>query len=479
MTISEAALPSKPQGSHWTDDQWRAIVTSGQNILVAAAAGSGKTAVLVERIIRKISADTDVDRLLVATFTKAAAAEMKERIRIALEKELDNNPGSDHLRRQLALMGRASITTLHSFCLDVIRRYYSLIGLDPGFRIANETEAELLRMDVLDALFEERYADEAGSNGFYELVDRFGGERGDEPLYALVMKLYNFAQSHSWPSVWLDETAAAFDVADAAELGRTDWVKSLTDVVALGLEGAQALLEQAMDITRQPAGPDAYAVTFEEDLAVIRTLSHRVDSESWNAWYEAFSMASFGKLKSQRGDSVDKGLQEQAKELRDMAKTIISDMTDELFIRSPEEFAAELKELAPLMTALAELVKEFGRRFEAAKQEKGLIDFGDMEHYCLRILRDEASTPEVSVPSAAALEYQRQFDEILLDEYQDTNMVQEAIVSLIARPGKGNRFMVGDVKQSIYRFRLAEPNLFLRKYKAYQSAAMMMIQLSI
>ena len=426
---------------------------------------------LVERIIRKISADTDVDRLLVATFTKAAAAEMKERIRIALEKELDNNPGSDHLRRQLALMGRASITTLHSFCLDVIRRYYSLIGLDPGFRIANETEAELLRMDVLDALFEERYADEAGSNGFYELVDRFGGERGDEPLYALVMKLYNFAQSHSWPSVWLDETAAAFDVADAAELGRTDWVKSLTDVVALGLEGAQALLEQAMDITRQPAGPDAYAVTFEEDLAVIRTLSHRVDSESWNAWYEAFSTASFGKLKSQRGDSVDKGLQEQAKELRDMAKTIISDMTDELFVRSPEEFAAELKELAPLMTALAELVKEFGRRFEAAKQEKGLIDFGDMEHYCLRILRDEASTPEVSVPSAAALEYQRQFDEILLDEYQDTNMVQEAIVSLIARPGKGNRFMVGDVKQSIYRFRLAEPNLFLRKYKAYRYVA--------
>ncbi len=389
MTITEAALPSKPQGSNWTDDQWRAIVTSGQNILVAAAAGSGKTAVLVERIIRKISADTDVDRLLVATFTKAAAAEMKERIRIALEKELDNNPGSDHLRRQLALMGRASITTLHSFCLDVIRRYYSLIGLDPGFRIANETEAELLRMDVLDALFEERYADEAGSNGFYELVDRFGGERGDEPLYALVMKLYNFAQSHSWPSVWLDETAAAFDVADAAELGRTDWVKSLTDVVALGLEGAQALLEQAMDITRQPAGPDAYAVTFEEDLAVIRTLSHRIDNESWNAWYEAFSTASFGKLKSQRGDSVDKGLQEQAKELRDMAKTIISDMTDELFVRSPEEFAAELKELAPLMTALAELVKEFGRRFEAAKQEKGLIDFGDMEHYCLRILRDE------------------------------------------------------------------------------------------
>ncbi|UVI32127.1 UvrD-helicase domain-containing protein [Paenibacillus spongiae] len=463
-----ADYPKKPEGSTWTDDQWKAIVADGSNILVAAAAGSGKTAVLVERIIRKITADTDVDRLLVATFTKAAAAEMKERIRIALEKELDKRPESEHLRRQLALMGRASITTLHSFCLDVIRKYYSLIGLDPGFRIANQTEADLLRMDVLDALFEERYAEaEQHDTGFTELVERFGGERGDGPLYALVMRLYQFSQSHPWPAVWLKETAAAFDVEDASGLGETQWVESLAGTVELALEGAERLLLQALDVTRLPGGPDAYAATFNDDLAVIRMLRSRVDSTPWEAWHEAFRAAGFGKLKSQKGDGVDKALQEQAKELRDMAKAVVADLQDEFFVRSPGEFAAELRDLAPLMHTLAGLAEEFGIRFESAKREKGLLDFGDMEHYCLRILRDPSSTPGSAVPSAAALEYQAQFDEILLDEYQDTNMVQEAIVTLIARSGEGNRFMVGDVKQSIYRFRLAEPNLFLRKYKAY------------
>ncbi|MFC4103983.1 UvrD-helicase domain-containing protein [Paenibacillus xanthanilyticus] len=464
-------MNQKPAGSTWTDDQWKAIVSGGRNILVAAAAGSGKTAVLVERIIRKISADTDVDRLLVATFTKAAAAEMKERIRIALEKELVRNPESEHLRRQLALMGRASITTLHSFCLDVIRRYYSLIGLDPGFRIANETEAELLRIDVLDALFEERYeAAEAGEPqglAFASLVDRFGGERGDEPVYGLVMKLYHFAQSNPWPEAWLRETASSFEVEDAAALGASHWVEGLRGVVTLELEGAIAQLAQAMDATRQPGGPSAYAVTFEEDKAVVRSLLAQVTDKPWETWQEAFVSAAFGKLKSQRGDDVDKAIQERAKELRENAKTIVGDLKDKLFGRSPDAFAAELRELAPFMRALAELVIAFGERFEAAKRERGLLDFGDMEHYCLRILRDPASTPELTVPSSAALEYRRQFDEILLDEYQDTNMAQEAIVELIAQPGAGNRFMVGDVKQSIYRFRLAEPNLFLRKYKAY------------
>ncbi|WP_246627802.1 helicase-exonuclease AddAB subunit AddA [Paenibacillus oenotherae] len=461
----------KPEDSIWTDDQWNAIVTGGSNILVAAAAGSGKTAVLVERIIRKISGDTDVDRLLVATFTKAAAAEMKERIRIALEKELERNPESEHLRRQLALMGRASITTLHSFCLDAIRRYYPLIGLDPGFRIANGTETELLRMDVLDDLFEEYYSEAEGESGFIELIERFGGERGDGPLYSLVLQLYAFAQSHPWPEVWLRETAAAFQVEDAAALGRSEWVESLVGTVALGFQGARNLLEQALELTRLPAGPAHYADTLDDDLALVRLLEGRIENEPWESWCDAFAGISFGKLKSQRGGDADKALQEQAKELRDMAKSIIADMTDELFTRSADDFAKELRELAPIMSTLAELVIAFGARFEAAKREKGLLDFGDMEHYCLRILRDPASTPEQSIPSAAALEYQRQFDEILLDEYQDTNMVQEAIVALLARSGSGNRFMVGDVKQSIYRFRLAEPNLFLRKYKAYRNVS--------
>ncbi|GIQ66919.1 hypothetical protein PACILC2_54870 [Paenibacillus cisolokensis] len=211
-----------------------------------------------------------------------------------------------------------------------------------------------------------------------------------------------------------------------------------------------------------PDGPANYAGTLAEDLEVVERLHRAVDERSWGELPELFREAAFGKLKAVRGDSCDKALQEKAKELREQAKHIVLGMRDDWFGRPAEAFVRELAELAPLMEALAELVIEFGRRYEAAKRERGLLDFGDLEHYCLRILRDPSSTPEKTVPSAAALEYRRQFEEVLLDEYQDTNTVQEAIVELISREGAGNRFMVGDVKQSIYRFRLAEPNLFLQ-----------------
>lgn len=464
-------IPKKPEGSAWTDDQWKAVATGGRNVLVAAAAGSGKTAVLVERIIRKISADTDVDRLLVATFTKAAAAEMKERIRIALEKALEREPDSEHLRRQLALMNRAAITTIHSFCLDAIRRYYPLIGLDPGFRIANETESELLRLDALDALFDEKYEDAGDGGAFLRLADRFGGERGDEPLYRLVQQLYEFSRSHPWPEHWLRETAAAFRVTGVAELSATPWAAAIRGDAARSLAGAADLLRQAKAVAELPDGPANYAGMLAEDLEVVERLRRAVDERPWGELPELFREAAFGKLKAVRGDSCDKALQEKAKELREQAKQIVLGMRDEWFGRPAEAFVRELAELAPLMEALAELVIEFGRRYETAKRERGLLDFGDLEHYCLRILRDPSSTPEKTVPSAAALEYRRQFEEVLLDEYQDTNTVQEAIVELISREGAGNRFMVGDVKQSIYRFRLAEPNLFLQKYKAYRSDA--------
>ncbi|MFS0727510.1 helicase-exonuclease AddAB subunit AddA [Paenibacillus sp. 1P07SE] len=464
-------LPLKPPGSTWTDEQWHAVVAGGSDILVAAAAGSGKTAVLVERIIRKISADTDVDRLLVATFTKAAAAEMKERIRLALERALHQQPQSEHLRRQLAMMGRASITTLHSFCLDVIRRYYPMIGLDPGFRVANETEAELMRLDVLDELFEQRYAASDVDLGFLRLADDYGGERGDEPLYRLVQELYDFSRSHPWPDHWLRETAAAFKIPDVETLGRSDWVGAIAEEAALALSGAREMLASAVRCAGEPGGPAAYLQTLQEELAAVDRLAAVVETAPWASWHEAFAVSPFGKLKALRGDDIDKSLQERVKSLRDGAKKLIGELASELFSRQPGQFLEELQGAAPQMMALASLVIDFAGRYEQAKRAKGLLDFGDLEHYCLRILRSPASTPEGSLPSAAALEYRRQFDEILLDEYQDTNRVQEAIVELIAREGRGNRFMVGDVKQSIYRFRLAEPGLFLAKYKAYASGA--------
>ncbi|MBB6636219.1 UvrD-helicase domain-containing protein [Cohnella thailandensis] len=464
------ATYNKPEGSRWTDEQWAAIAAGGTNILVAAAAGSGKTAVLVERIISRIADERrplDVDSLLVTTFTKAAAAEMKERIRLALEEALDRDPESEHLRRQLALLPRASITTLHSFCMEVIEKYAPLIGLDPGFRIANETEAELLRMDTLDALFEERYESEGENGPLARLADQYGGERSDEPLHGLVLELHEFARSHPWPEWWLRETAAGFRVSGAEELASSVWAASMRQAVEQALEGALALLASGREIADGPAGPAPYAETLASDMDAVAGALRAVRGLPWESWNAAFAAISFGRLKPCRGESYDPELQERVKGLRDEAKKTVAKLAEEWFVRTPEQYAEELNAIAPDMAELAEIVIAFGERYEEAKREQGLLDFGDLEHYALRVLRDESSSPERTIPSAAALDYRERFAEILLDEYQDTNEVQEAIVSLIAKESPGNVFMVGDVKQSIYRFRLAEPGLFLAKYKNY------------
>ncbi|WP_342552113.1 helicase-exonuclease AddAB subunit AddA [Paenibacillus sp. FSL R7-0652] len=463
----------KPEGSFWSDDQWSAIAEHGEDILVAAAAGSGKTAVLVERIIRKIadpSQGFSVDRLLVATFTKAAAAEMKQRIREALERALEEQPEDEHLRRQLSLLGRASITTLHSFCMEVIRRYYQQIPLNPAFRILNENEAELLRQELLEELFEEKYGEEDEGSTFRELVDWFSGERNDDAMHRLVQRLYDFSRSHSWPDHWLMEMASAFQVESVEALGQSAWVQSILRDAALALGGAAGLLRQGIQISMQPEGPAPYAVTLQEDLAVVEELISAVEIMPWDRLPEVFQPAAFGKLKPCKKDQTDPGLQEQVKELRETAKKAVNDLKGSLFGRSAFSFWQELEEAAPLMQELSRLVSTFGERYRQAKQERGQVDFNDLEHYCLQILRHEDSTPEHSMPSDAAVEYRARFDEVLLDEYQDTNTVQEDIVRLISRENPGNRFMVGDVKQSIYRFRLAEPGLFMNKYRNYQAS---------
>ena len=471
MTQPGSRRRDKPADSRWTDEQWAAVAAEGTNLLVAAAAGSGKTAVLVERIISRIADESDpldVDRLLVATFTNAAAAEMKERIRTALEEALERQPESAHLRRQLALLPRASITTLHSFCLDVIERYAPLIGLDPEFRIASDAEAELLRMDTLDQLFEERYEAEGDQGALARLADRFGGERSDEPLHRLVLELYAFARSHPWPEEWLREAAERFRRSDPAALAASSWADSLRADAAQTLDGALGLLRRALELAERPDGPHPYAETLKEDAAEIRRLRAALASDDWKTWHAAFGAMSFGRLKPCKGDGIDPALRERAAALRGEAKKAAARLAQTWFVRTPDDYAAELRALAPDMEALAELVAEFGRRYEQAKRERGLLDFGDMEHYALRILRDPASAAGQSLPSPAALAYRERFEAIMLDEYQDTNEVQEAIVSLITRDRPGNVFMVGDVKQSIYRFRLAEPGLFLHKYRTYR-----------
>ncbi|WP_239617425.1 helicase-exonuclease AddAB subunit AddA [Cohnella mopanensis] len=466
------AWPAKPAISRWTDEQWAAIQADGSNLLVAAAAGSGKTAVLVERIISRIADENrplDVDAMLVATFTKAAAAEMKERIRHALEEALEQDPDSKHLRRQIALLPRASVTTLHSFCLEVVERYAPLIGLDPGFRMANETEAELLRMDTLDELFEERYESEGEAGSLAALADHFGGERSDEPLHRLVLELFEYAGSHPWPAFWLRQTAGEFESAQAETLLSSLWVKSLREDAMLLLQGTLHLLRGALRIAHEPGGPEPYIDTLFADIDGLEKVTNAFEAGAWEDWQAAVADISFGRLKPCKGDEYDPDLIDRVKSLRDSAKKAAGKLSEEWLVRSPEQYAAELRSLAPEMEQLAELAVAFGERYEQAKRAKGLLDFSDLEHYALRILRDPVSTPERSVPSLAAIGFRERFAEIYLDEYQDTNEVQEAIVALISSKDPGNVFMVGDVKQSIYRFRLAEPGLFLDKYRRYEA----------
>ncbi len=491
--MSVRGIEPKPAGATWTDEQWQAIAVRGDHLLVAAAAGSGKTAVLVERIIRTVTNEErpiDIDRLLVATFTNAAAAEMRHRMRDALEKALASNPGSRHLRRQLALVGRASITTLHSFCLDVVRRYVHLTDLDPAFRIANETEAALLRQEALEEVLEERYGASAEDSPFWALADRFGGERGDDGLIKLIDRLYDFSRSHPFPQAWLREAAEAFrlgaDGGDGGGLpdGLTEdhpWLRSVGADVKLELEGIAAGLRAGLDLALQPGGPHAYADNLRADAAGVERLLAALASGGWRALrIAAFDDdgGAFGRLKPQKGDGVDAALLDRAKKLRKDAKDRLDALKEQLLTRTPEEYAAECRALAPLMDELAQLVLDYAEAFRRAKTAKGLVDFGDLEHACLQVLRDPSSTPDALRPTEAALQYREQFEEVYVDEYQDTNAVQETILRLVSRgegagpdggAEAGNRFMVGDVKQSIYRFRLAEPGLFLRKYKTYRA----------
>lgn len=473
QVLSNRQEISKPEHSTWTDDQWKAISLDGGNMLVAAAAGSGKTAVLVERIIRQVTdpiQPMDVDRMLVATFTKAAATEMRQRIRAALDKEVLRRPEDDHLRQQLALLSQASITTLHSFCLEIIQRYYSMIPLDPGFRIATANECDILREELLEELFEEKYTEEEERDNkqFYRLMNWFGGERSDDAALVLVERLYHFARSHPWPEYWLEHTAAEFNVTDGASLQNTSWVQNIMTDIALTLQGIEAVLHQAIDTALLPGGPLAYADSLRDDLEVIHHLQSAMSIQPWEQLYTVFQSAAFGKLKAVRKDGIDPQLQETVKQLRENVKKSLAEIKSLFFGRTPDEFAQELRETFPLMKELTELVIRFSQKYQQEKQRKGWVDFADLEHYALHILRHPDSTPEHVIPSQVALEYRERFDQVMLDEYQDTNSVQEELVQLISRETVGNRFMVGDVKQSIYRFRLAEPGLFLDKYEKYQ-----------
>lgn len=461
-------IPTKPNDATWTDEQWLAIWAKGQDMLVSAAAGSGKTAVLINRMIEKVLDETDpisVDELLVVTFTNASAAEMRHRMSKALEKAVAENPESKHLRQQLRLINKAQISTLHSFCLSVVKQYAYLLEIDPGFRIAGDTEAALLRDDVLEAVLETAYEGE-NAEAVYRLADSFTSDRSDQAMEVLVSKLYDYSRVHPNPEYWLQQVPALYDVPDGAVIDELPFIGDLKMTIRHAFEEALQLTRDGIDIAEQPDGPAILADTFEMDSEMIKSAIAALD-RSWNDIYEFSQHIIWQKAGSIKKDSCDPVLADEAKALRNEVKKTVKGITDAYFIRKPSRLLDEMREMAPLMQTLVNLTNRFAEQYKALKVDRAIVDFSDLEHYALEILREDGE------PSAIAKEYQSRFKEILVDEYQDTNMLQETILGLVKSGGEqdGNLFMVGDVKQSIYRFRLAEPMLFLGKYGRFTKDA--------
>ena len=515
-------------GMNFTPEQQKVIELHNSNILVSAAAGSGKTAVLVERIIRMICEGehpADIDRLLIVTFTNAAAAEMRERIAAGIAARLEADPGNDHIQKQSALLHNAQITTIDSFSLFLIRNHFNEIGLDPDFRVADEGEIKLLQQEVLGQLLEDAYAgkfvpddvptsrenrdsgamipEEASGNDFAEEVpgkrdredpsrearERFhacveyfcpGGR--ESVLEQHILNLSRYAGSFPWPAEWLEERKNDYAAGDLDALLHSDYGQYLAERVSRVLQGCLEKLEEVKKLCELPDGPYMYGELTEAESEQLERLAACKDLKEQAAKVPAVT---FGRLSSKKDESVDPAKRELAKSIRNSVKDTLADLTEQYF-KTPLELVVEQgKACREPLRMLLNLVLEFDRRLLAAKQERHLIDFSDMEHYALQILlkrekveetgdagTDSAGVKYDIVPSDVALEYRQYFQEILIDEYQDSNLVQEYLLSAISGEAEGhyNRFMVGDVKQSIYKFRLARPELFLEKYDTYQES---------
>ena len=473
-------------GMKFTPEQQRVIELHNSNILVSAAAGSGKTAVLVERIIRMIcdgEHPADIDRLLIVTFTNAAAAEMRERIAAGIAARLEADPGNEHIQKQSALLHNAQITTIDSFSLFLIRNHFNEIGLDPDFRVADEGEIKLLQQEVLAQLLEDAYAGQfvpEAPEQFHACVEYFCPGGRESVLEQHILNLSRYAGSFPWPAEWLEERKNDYAAGDMEALVHSDYGQYLTERVNRTVEGCLEKLREVKRLCELPDGPYMYGELTEAEIEQLERLTSCKDLEEQAA---KVPTVTFGRLPSKKDDSVDPAKRELAKAIRNSVKDTLSDLSESYF-KTPLELAVEQgKACREPLRILLDLVLEFDRRLLAAKQERHLIDFSDMEHYALQILlkrekveesggtgTDRTETKYRIVPSDVAMEYRQYFQEILIDEYQDSNLVQEYLLSAISgeEEGRYNRFMVGDVKQSIYKFRLARPELFLEKYDTYQ-----------
>lgn len=447
----------------WTPAQKSAIDTRDCNVLVSAAAGSGKTAVLVERIISMITdpdKNIDIDRLVVVTFTKAAAAQMKDKIRKALDSMLDENPGDVNLLRQITLLNNAQITTIDSFCLWIIRNHFPEVNLDPGFRIMDEGEKKLIENDVLEDVLEEFYAE--ADEEFFNLVDAFGMGRDDSGLVSIIDKIYRFSRSNPWIDEWFDECMLVYD----DETYDNPAIRELYDSIKNALLDYRDKYNRLVDICSEPAGPAAYTGALQSDLLGINEM---INSQDFRELGRRIRIFSFEALSRKKDAGADPDIKEYVKGQRKLFKDYIGRLNDKIFLKDDEGIFADMRGAGIQIRTLLKVAKVYAKRVSEVKREKGIIDFNDMEHLALSILVKKEDGKLVYTETADKLA--NRFEEILIDEYQDSNQLQEVILNAVSKTrlsGENNNiYMVGDVKQSIYKFRLACPELFIEKYDTY------------
>ena len=447
----------------WTKEQEQAIHKKESNILVAAAAGSGKTAVLVERIINKIiNENVDIDKILVVTFTNAAAAEMRERILKALYKKIDeckNQEEQENLQKQTILLNKASICTIDSFCLDVIRNNFFEMDISPNFRVGDTTEMELLKQEILEEMFEEKY--ENKDEDFQDLIKIYTSYRDDTPLKDLILKIFTYISSNPYPKEWLTDQIEKFNIKDKnIDFSKTIWGEILLneikeelidDISKLKNEARKLSVESDMLI---------YQKTLENDAYELEIMLQNIES-----WDKAYTIANSIEFITWPRNKVNSVLaKENAKKVRDTIKKKFKEKTEKIFVSSSEDAVNDICDMYEILNKLKNLIFEFEQRFLKRKKEKNILDFCDIEHMALQILVTEKEDGK-HTRTDVAKKYQQKFEEIAIDEYQDSNLVQEYILTSVSR--ENNIFMVGDVKQSIYKFRQAMPELFLSKYKTY------------
>lgn len=457
-------------GVQWTKEQERVIKLRDRNILVSAAAGSGKTAVLVERIITRLTKDIEpinVDELLIVTFTEAAAAEMKERILGAIEKALKSDPENEHLQKQTALIHNANIMTIHSFCLSVIKNYFYTIDLDPIFRIGDEGELKLIKQDILHQLLDQEYKE--ASTNFIDFIESFATGKSDLCIEQIIIQIYEYSKSNPIPRKWLEDLDIAYSASTVEELETSEVMTGVMQEVQVLFNDMIATLNRAMKKVEDPIKFSGIMEVFEKDLKFINGfIVQETPCDLYDKFVETKNIkwATAGKKLFVDGT---KDFEDEIKSYRDCYKSILKEIKEKYFYASMEEQLELIKKSRPILLELSRLVKEFDTLYSKEKTRRHLIDYNDMEQFALRILNDEVDGE--LIPSGVAKEYQNKFAEIMIDEYQDSNLVQEALMTSVSKiqQGQYNIFMVGDVKQSIYSFRLSRPELFISKFDTYST----------